>query len=110
MPPPTASPLLTSGFSENVENLEHAVSLHFLDYNCARQRSRHGRRGGALPCADRLFKNPARVRGQWVVVRMFDQQPLGFGETLQAAIEQAGIVPGQEGVIIGRVPSGLVVL
>ncbi len=55
-------------------------------------------------------KIPRGFEGQWVVINVFDQRPLGFGETLQAAIEQAGIVPGQDGVIIGRVPAGLAVL
>ena len=27
---------LTNGFSKKVQNLEHAVALHFLHYNCAR--------------------------------------------------------------------------
>jgi hypothetical protein len=28
---------LTNGFSKKVENLEHAVALHFMNYNFARQ-------------------------------------------------------------------------
>lgn len=55
-------------------------------------------------------KIPRGFEGQWVVIRIFDQQPLGFGETLQVAIEQAGILPGDKTVIVGRVPSGFVAL
>lgn len=55
-------------------------------------------------------KIPRGFEGQWVVVRVYNQQPLGFGETLQAALEQAGILAGDQTVIVGRVPFGLVAL
>lgn len=55
-------------------------------------------------------KIPPGFEGQWIVMRIFNQQPLGFGETLQAAIEQAGVTPGEQGIIIGRVPAGFAAL
>lgn len=55
-------------------------------------------------------KIPPGFEGQWIVVRTYIQQPIGFGETLQEAIEQAGVMPGDQTVIIGRVPTGPIVL
>jgi hypothetical protein len=39
---------LTNGFSKKVENLEHAVSLHFMHYNFCRPHQTLGKRTPAM--------------------------------------------------------------
>lgn len=48
---------------------------------------------------------PAGFEGKWVVVRATTKQPMGFGDTLQEALAEAGIPAGDySGIVVGRVP------
>ena len=47
---------------------------------------------------------PQEMAGKWVIVRKSSQQPIGTGDTLEAAILDARLGPGEHGIAIGRVP------
>ena len=58
---------LTNGFSKKIENLAHAVSLHYMHYNFAR---RHGSLNGQTPAmAAGVAEYPWTV---WDIARLLD--------------------------------------
>ena len=50
---------------------------------------------------------PPGLEGKWVVVRSATKTPMGIGDTLQEALDEAGISPGSDtGIVVGRIPGG----
>jgi hypothetical protein len=48
---------------------------------------------------------PPGQAGKWVVVRKSDKHPLGFGNSLEEALGEAGVtLDDLNGIVVGRVP------
>ena len=52
-----------------------------------------------------LSSVPSALEGKWVVFNEADHRPLGSGATPFAALAEAGLGEGAEGILLAKIPS-----